>query len=138
MKKFFSFLSTIIMFELIALPAAPGFSLLITNAHAVTPDECTSQGLVYNAATNSCNISNSAAQGLNNVAKCENSPNKEEWYKQHAMDQLTKDAEADGGLSANLKNKSGSASTAITGTATLGTLAIAIAGLKDAKDSGST
>lgn len=119
------------MFELILLPAAPGFSLLIANAHAVTPEECESQGMVYNAATNSCNISNSAAQGLNNVAKCEGHPNKEECYKQHAMDQMTKDSQNGDVQSAELK-KSG-LTNVTTGTATVGALAIAVNGLKESK-----
>lgn len=119
------------MFELILLPAAPGFSLLIANAHAVTPEECESQGMVYNAATNSCNISNSAAQGLNNVAKCEGHPNKEECYKQHAMDQMTKDSQNGDVQSAELK-KSG-LTNVTTGIATVGALAIAVNGLKESK-----
>lgn len=136
MKKFILFLNTLIMFELIALPAVPGLSsIFISKAYAETPESCAEKGLIYNGATNGCNVSNATAQGLGNIAKCEGHPNKEECYKQHAMDQMTKDAEADGALSANLKNKNGWASTAITGTAALGAIAIAIAGIEEQKKS---
>ena len=101
MKKLFLILNTLICFELIAVPAVPGFaSIFIQSAQAAG---C-GAGLVWDDALQNCVVKTSTSQSFSAAKECENSENKEECYKKNAMDQMSADSNSNGDLKAKLNN----------------------------------